>query len=55
MIQLNPRFEAIFDQENIDQDCDMIARRVNVDSNFIKPCPGLPERKEIDGFCDFLC
>lgn len=25
MIQLNPRYEVIFDPENIDQDCDRIA------------------------------
>ena len=36
MIQLNPRYEAIFDSRNIDQDCDKIAGLMTVEGNFIK-------------------
>lgn len=36
MIQLNPRYEAIFDPNNIDQDCDRIASLMSVEANFIK-------------------
>ena len=36
MIQLNPRYEAIFDSENIDQDCDRIASLMSVEADFIK-------------------
>lgn len=36
MIQLNPRYEAIFDSENIDQDCDRIAGLMSVEGDFIK-------------------
>ena len=36
MIQLNPRYEAIFDSRNIDQDCDKIAGLMSVEGNFIK-------------------
>ena len=36
MIRLNPRYEAIFDSRNIDQDCDKIAGLMSVEGNFIK-------------------
>ena len=36
MIQLNPRYEAIFNPDNIDQDCDKIASLMNVEADFIK-------------------
>ena len=36
MIQLNPRYEAIFNPDNIDQDCDGIASLMNVEADFIK-------------------
>lgn len=36
MIQLNPRYEVIFDPKNIDQDCDKIAELMSVEGNFIK-------------------
>ena len=36
MIQLNPRYEAIFHPDNIDQDCDKIASLMNVKADFIK-------------------
>lgn len=36
MIQLNPRYEAIFNPDNIDQDCDRIASLINVEADFIK-------------------
>ena len=36
MIQLNPRYEAIFNPDNIDQDCDEIASLMNVEADFIK-------------------
>ena len=36
MIQLNPRYEAIFNANNIDQDCDKIAELMSVEGNFIK-------------------
>lgn len=36
MIQLNPRYEAIFNPDNIDQDCDRIASLMSVEADFIK-------------------
>ena len=36
MPQLNPRYEAIFNPDNIDQDCDRIASLMNVEADFIK-------------------
>lgn len=36
MIQLNPRYEAIHNPDNIDQDCDRIAGLMNVEADFIK-------------------
>ena len=33
MIQLNPRYEAIFNPDNIDQDCDRIASLMNVEAD----------------------
>ena len=36
MIQLNPRYEAIFDPQNIDQECDRIAGLMSVEGDFIK-------------------
>ena len=36
MIQLNPRYEAIFNPDNIDQDCYRIASLMNVEADFIK-------------------
>ncbi len=35
-IQLNPQYEAIFNPDNIDQDCDEIASLMNVEADFIK-------------------
>ena len=35
MLQLNPRYEAIFNPDNIDQDCDEIASLMNVEADFI--------------------
>ena len=36
MIQLNPRYEAIFNANNIDQDCDKIASLMRVEGYYIK-------------------
>ena len=36
MIEINPRYEAIFNPDNIDQDCDRIASLMNVEAAFIK-------------------
>ena len=36
MIQLNPRYEVIFDPGNIDQDCDRIAGMMSDEGKFIK-------------------
>lgn len=36
MPQLNPRYEAIFNPDNIDQVCDRIASLMSVEGNFIK-------------------
>jgi len=36
MIQLNLRYEVIFDPENIDQDCDRIAGMMSDEGEFIK-------------------
>ena len=36
MIQLNPRYEAIFNPGNIDRDCNRIVSLMNVEGNFIK-------------------
>ena len=36
MIELNPRYEAIFNPDNIDQDCDKIASLMSVEADFIK-------------------
>ena len=36
MIVINPRYEAIFNPDNIDQDCDRIASLMNVEVDFIK-------------------
>lgn len=36
MIQLNPRYEEIFNSDNIDQDCDRIASLMSVEAKFIK-------------------
>ena len=36
MIRLNPRYEAIFNPDNIDQDCDRIASLMSVEADFIK-------------------
>ena len=36
MPQLNPRYEAIYNPDNIDQDCDKIASLMNVEADFIK-------------------
>lgn len=40
MIQLNPRYEEIFDPENIDQDCDRIAGLMSDEGEFIKEVLG---------------
>ena len=34
MIQLNPRYEAIFNPDNIDQDCDGIASLMSAEADF---------------------
>ena len=36
MIQLNPKYEAIFDARNIDEDCDKIAELMRPEANLIK-------------------
>lgn len=36
MFQLNPRFEAIFNPDDIDQDCDRIAGMMSDEGEFIK-------------------
>lgn len=36
MIQLNPRYEAIFNVRNIDQNCDKIADLMSVEARLIK-------------------
>ena len=36
MIQLNPRYEAIFDVCNIDQDCDRIADLMSLEARLIR-------------------
>lgn len=36
MIQLNPRYGAIFNPDNIDQDCDRIAGMMSDEGEFIK-------------------
>ena len=36
MIQINPRYEVIFDSENINQDCDRIAGMMSDEGKFIK-------------------
>ena len=36
MIELNSRYEVIFDSENIDQDCDKIAGMMSDEGKFIK-------------------
>ena len=36
MIQLNPRYEAIFNPDNIDQDCDRIASLMSAEADLIK-------------------
>lgn len=36
MIQLNPRYEAIFTPKNIDQDCNRIANLMSIEGNLIK-------------------
>ena len=36
MIQLNPRYDTIFNPDNIDQDCDGIASLMNIEADFIK-------------------
>lgn len=36
MIELNPRYEAIFDSSNIDDDCNKIADLINNEGVFIK-------------------
>ena len=36
MFQLNPQYEAIFNPDNIDQDCDRIASLMSVEADFIK-------------------
>ena len=36
MIEINPRYEAIFAPENIDQDCDRIASLMSVEVDLIK-------------------
>lgn len=40
MPQLNPRYEAIFNPDNIDQDCDRIASLMSVEGDFIKEALG---------------
>ncbi len=36
MIKLNPQYEAIFAPDNIDEDCDRIAHKVDVVGKTIK-------------------
>ena len=36
MIEQNPKYEAIFDVRNIDDDCDKIASLMNDEADFIK-------------------
>jgi len=36
IFQLNPQYEAIFNPDNIDQDCDEIASLMDVEADFIK-------------------
>ena len=36
MIQLNPRYEAIFNPDNIDQDCDRIASLMSAEADLIR-------------------
>lgn len=36
MIEINPRYEAIFNPDSIDQDCDKIASMMGVEADFIK-------------------
>ena len=36
MIEINPQYEAIFNPDNIDQDCDRIASLMSVEADFIK-------------------
>ena len=36
MIQLNPRYETIFDVRNIDQDCDRIASLMSAEADLIR-------------------
>ena len=36
MIQLNPRYETIFDEKNIDQDCDRIASLMSAEADLIR-------------------
>ena len=36
MIQLNPKYESIFDVRNIDNDCDKIAHLMSLEGNMIK-------------------
>lgn len=36
MLPLNPRYEAIFVPENIDQNCDRIVGLMSVEGDFIK-------------------
>ena len=36
MIELNPKYEAIFDARNIDEDCDKIAELMRPESNLIR-------------------
>ena len=40
MIELNPRYEAIFNPDNIDQDCDRIAGMMSDEGEFIKEALG---------------
>ena len=55
MIQLNPRYEAIFNPDNIDQDCDEIASLMNVEADFIKEAleAGL-HKQEVSMYIEFL-
>ena len=52
MIQLHPRYEAIFNPDNIDQDSDRIASLMNVEADFIKEALGFSESedKQVWGF-----
>ena len=40
MIELNPRYEAIFNPDNSDQDCDRIAGMMSDEGEFIKEALG---------------